>query len=106
MSQGFALTTPLSQVGHVVHVIMQNVTASQTHLVTQDYELKCIGTHLLWASGAMTLKLQGVDASLIIKIGRWTGLTFLTYMHAQISDLITSLAQQMVTCIHLVNVAG
>jgi hypothetical protein len=54
----------------------------------------------------MTLKLQGVDNSLIIKIGRWTGLTFLTYIHAQIDALNTGLAQWMATRIHFVNVSG
>jgi hypothetical protein len=37
----------------------------------------------------MALKLQGVDDSLIMKIGRWTGLTFLTYIHSQIGALNT-----------------
>jgi hypothetical protein len=38
----------------------------------------------------MALKLQGVDDSLIMKIGQWTGLTFLTYIHAQIGALNTA----------------
>jgi hypothetical protein len=46
------------------------------------------------------------DDSLIMKIGRWTGLTFLTYIHAQIDALNTGLAQRMATRIRFVNVAG
>ena len=54
----------------------------------------------------MALKLQGVDDSTIMKIGRWTGLTFLTYIHAQIGALNAGVAQQMATRIHFVNVVG
>jgi hypothetical protein len=112
MAQGLALATPLSQVSPGIHVIAPNVTAlihlaaTDTHLVAQGYELRRIGTHSLRASGAMALKLQGVDDSLIMKIGRWTGLTFLTYIHAQIGALNTGLAHRMATRIHFVNVAG
>jgi hypothetical protein len=53
----------------------------------------------------MALKLQGVDDSLIMKIGRWTGLTFLTYIHSQIGALNTGPAAKMATCIHFINVA-
>jgi hypothetical protein len=56
-----------------------------------------IGTHSLRAPGAMALKLQGVSDSTIMKIGRWTGLTFLTYIHTQTGALIAGLSQQMAT---------
>jgi hypothetical protein len=87
MAQGCPSTTALSHVG-------------------PGTDLKRIGSHSLRASGAMALKLQGVDDSLIMKIGRWTGLTFLTYIHAQIGALNTGLAQRMAIHIHFVNVAG
>jgi hypothetical protein len=77
-----------------------------TNLVAQGYNLHKIETHSLQASGAMTLKLQGIDNSLIMKIGQWMGLTFLTYIHLQIGALNTSMAHQMTTCIRFVNVAG
>jgi hypothetical protein len=54
----------------------------------------------------MALKLQGVDDSLIMKIGRWTGLTFLTYIHSQIGALNASLARRMTRRIHFINVTG
>jgi hypothetical protein len=41
----------------------------------------------------MALKLQGVDDSLIMKIGCWTRLTFLTYILSQIGTLNTGLAK-------------
>jgi hypothetical protein len=53
----------------------------------------------------MALKLQGVDDSLIMKIGRWTGLTFLTYIHSQIGALNAGLAQRMATRVHFIDVA-
>jgi hypothetical protein len=105
-------TTPLSFVSPGIHVVAANVTAlvhqatTATNLVSQGYELRRIGTHSLCASGAMALKLQGVGNSLIMKIGRWTGLTFLTYIHSQIGALNAGLAQQMATRIHFLNVAG
>jgi hypothetical protein len=112
LSQGSPITTPLSQVSPGVHVLASHVTALvhraavDTNLVNQGYDLKRIGTHSLRASGAMALKLQGVDDSLIMKIGRWTGLTFLTYIHSQIGALNTGLAQRMATRIHFINVGA
>jgi hypothetical protein len=112
VAQGCAPTTPLSHVGPGIHVVSKNVNALihqaalETNLEAQGYDLKRVGSHSLRASGAMALKLQGVDDSLIMKIGRWTGLTFLTYIHAQIGALNTGLAQRMATRIHFVNVAG
>jgi hypothetical protein len=112
MAQGCAPTSPLSHVGPGIHVIGKHVNALlhraalETNLVAQGYDLQRIGSHSLRASGAMALKLQGIDDSLIMKIGRWSGLTFLTYIHAQIGALNTGLAQRMATRIHFVNVAG
>jgi hypothetical protein len=112
ISQGLEPATPLSYVSAGVHVVASQITAllhraaADTNLVAQGYTLKRIGSHSLRASGAMALKLQGVDDSLIMKIGRWTGLTFLTYIHAQIGALNTGLAQRMTNHIHFQNVCG
>ena len=54
----------------------------------------------------MALKLQGVADSTIMKIGRWTGLTFLTYIHSQIGALNVGLADLMTTQVTFINVAG
>jgi hypothetical protein len=95
-----------------VHVTAAHITtlithaATDTNLVAQGYNLKRVSTHSLRAPGAMALKLQGVDDSLIMKIGRSMGLTFLTYIHSQISALNTGLATKMATRIHFINVAG
>jgi hypothetical protein len=112
VSQGCPDTAPLSYVSPGVHVLAADITAlvheaaRATNLVAQGYDLRRVSTHSLRASGAMALKLQGVDDSLIMKIGRWTGLTFLTYIHAQIGALNTGLAAKMATRIHFINVAG
>jgi hypothetical protein len=89
---------------HITALVHQ--AARDTNLITQGYDLNRIGTHSLRASGAMALKLQGVEDSLIMKIGQWTGLTFLTYIHSQIGALNTGLAQRMTIRIRFVNVAG
>jgi hypothetical protein len=73
--QGCPASTPLSFVSPGVRVVASNVTnliqhaAIETNLVAQGYDLKQVSTHSLRASGAMALKLQGVDDSLIMKIG-------------------------------------
>jgi hypothetical protein len=110
--QGCPVSTPLSFVSPGVHVVASNVTsliqhaAIETNLVAQGYDLKRVSTHSLRASGAMALKLQGVDDSLIMKTVRWTGLTFLTYIHSQIGALNAGLARRMTRRIHFINVAG
>jgi hypothetical protein len=112
LSQGRPDTTPLSFVRTGLHVVASHITAlikhaaSETNLVAQGYDLTRVSTHSLRASGAMALKLQGVDDSLIMKLGRWTGLTFLTYIHSQIGALNTGLATRMAVRVHFVNVAG
>jgi hypothetical protein len=112
LAHGCPETTPLSFVGPGSHVVASNVTAlvhqaaRDTNLEAQGYTLKRVSTHSLRASGAMALKLQGVDDSLIMKIGRWTGLTFLTYIHSQIGALNTGLATKMAVRVHFINVAG
>jgi hypothetical protein len=96
--QGCPASTRLSFVSLGVHVVASNVTnlvqhvAIETNLVPQGYDLRRVSTHSLKASGAMALKLQGINNSLIMKIGRWTGLTFLTYIHSQIGALNAGLA--------------
>jgi hypothetical protein len=84
---------PLSFVQPGVHVQAKDITnlgkfaARGTNLEAQGYNLARIGTHSHCASGAMALKLQGVNNATNMKIGWWTGLTFFTYIHAQISAL-------------------
>ena len=46
-----------------------------------------VASHSLRAGGAMAMKLNGCDLVTIMKAGRWTSLTFLTYIHNQIAHL-------------------
>jgi hypothetical protein len=80
--------------------------AVATNLMDQGYSLQRIGTHSLRASGAMALKLQGAADSTIMKIGRWTGTTFLTYIHSQIGAINAGLATKMAVHIHFTNVGA
>jgi hypothetical protein len=109
---GVAPATPLSFVSPNVHVFAKDITdlvkyaARATHLTAQGYDISRVGTHSLRASGAMALKLQGADDSTIQKLGRWSGNTFLTYIHAQIGALNAGLAQKMATRVRFVNVGA
>ena len=50
----------------------------------QGIDPDLILSHSLIAGGAMALKLNGYDDTTIKKLGRWTSLTFLQYIHVQI----------------------
>jgi hypothetical protein len=66
-------------------------------LLLQGYTLNCISSHSLCAGGAMALKLSGASDSTIMQVGRWTSLTYLTYIHTQIGALTAGLAWKMST---------
>jgi hypothetical protein len=65
-----------------------------------------VGPHSLRAGGAMALKLTGADDTTIMKMGRWSGLTFLQYIHNQIAHISVGLADQMSTRFDFVNIAA
>jgi integrase len=110
--QGMGLDTPLSFVSPGVHIASKQIVstvreaARLTTLTAHGYDLKRIGAHSLRASGAMAMKLNGVDAETIKKVGRWTSSTFLIYIHSQIAALNAGLAQRMVRPIYFQNVGG
>ena len=64
-----------------------------------------LGMHLLRAGGTMTLKLQGEKDTTIMKMGRWTSLTFLQYIHHQIAHLKKDISQKMSKKIHFQNIS-
>jgi hypothetical protein len=45
----------------------------------------------------MALKLTGADDTTIMKMGHWTSLTFLQYIHEQIAHLSADISTQMST---------
>ena len=71
------------------HQIIASVRAKakKLKLNLQAINPDLVGAHSLCAGGAMALKLHGYDDTTIMKMGRWTSLTFLQYIHNQISHL-------------------
>ena len=65
-----------------------------------------VGAHSLRAGGAMAMKLNGVDGETIMKHGRWTGLTFMMYIHNQIAHLSEDLSQKMSKALPFLNIAN
>ena len=52
----------------------------------------------------MALKLAGASDSTIMRVGRWTSLTYLTYIHTQIGALTAGLAWKMSSAFTFQNV--
>jgi hypothetical protein len=65
-------------------------------LLNLGYSVARVSAHSLRASGAMALGLDDVGEDLIKKLGQWSSLTWLTYIHAQISSLTAGLSERMV----------
>jgi hypothetical protein len=63
----------------------------------KGYEQQRIGAHSIHASGTMALKLNGVNDSMIQKLGGWLGNTFRHYIQPQISNLTHGIATHMAT---------
>ena len=74
------------------------------HRQTIDHDL--VGAHSLCAGGAMALKFHGYDDTTIMKMGRWTSLTFLQYINNQISHLPKDISKKMSIPLPFVNVAA
>ncbi len=64
-------------------------------LLLRGYTLNRTSSHSLRMGGAMALKLSGAAGSSIMRMGRWTSLTYLTYIHMQIGALTAGLAWKM-----------
>jgi hypothetical protein len=73
-------------------------------LLTRGYTLDRISSHSLRAGGAMAMKLSGASDSTIMRVGRWSSLTYLTYIHSQIGALTAGLSKLMATQVRFQNV--
>jgi hypothetical protein len=73
-------------------------------LLAQGYTFDRISPHSLRAGGAMAMKLSGVSDSTIMKVGSWSSLTYLTYIHLQIGSLTAGLPWRMSTAFTFQNV--
>ena len=74
-------------------------------LLSRGYTLDRVSSHSLRAGGAMAMKLSGTADSTIMRIGRWTSLTYLTYIHSQIGALSEGVAWKMSKCFQFQNVS-
>jgi hypothetical protein len=73
-------------------------------LLTQGYTLNQILLHSLRVGGAMVMKLSGASDSTIMRVRRWSLLTYLTYIHSQIGALTAGLSKLMTTHVQFQNV--
>ena len=85
---------------------MVRVACSNLKLSTQGIDVDLVGAHSLRAGGAMALKLHGESDTTIMKMGRWTSLTFLQYIHSQIAHLSKDLSQKMSMPLPFLNIAA
>jgi hypothetical protein len=92
---------PISLVPNANHITSTDITRAVREsvilsgLLNSGYSPARVSAHSLRASGAMALKLNGVDGDLIMKLGRWSSTTWLTYIHSQISSLTAGLSERM-----------
>ena len=93
------------------HVTAQNMVKTVRlhvkihNLTNPKLDPDLIGAHSLRAGGAMALKLNGASDTTIMKLGRWSGLTFLMYIHTQIAHLSQGITTKMNKAIPFVNIA-
>ena len=90
--------------GDIVKTV--RVAAAALGLRAQGFQEERLGSHSLRAGGAMALKLHGYDDTTIMKMGRWTSLTFLQYIHNQIAHLSHDISKKMSIALPFVNVAA
>ncbi len=82
------------------------LAATQDDLLKAGYSPDRIGSHSLRASGAMALKLNGYDSTMIQKLGRWSSNTYLRYIQTQIGELTAGVAANMARPLTFHNVAA
>jgi hypothetical protein len=56
-----------------------------------------LSSHSLRAGGTMAMKLSGASGSTIMKVGQWSSLTYLSYIHSQLGALTASPSKLMAT---------
>jgi hypothetical protein len=92
------------QANHIVHAV--RTATKMLQLDKQGIDPDLVGAHSLRAGGAMALKLHGFDDTTIMKMGRWTSLTFLQYIHTQIAHLAKDISKKMSMPLPFVNIAA
>ena len=87
-------------------IAMVRGAATALHLSDFAVDPDLLGSHSLRAGGAMALKLQNYDDTTIMKMGRWTSLTFLQYIHSQIAHLSKGVSKRMSEPLSFLNIAA
>ena len=87
-------------------VKMVKSTVSALHLIRTGLGPDLVAAHSLRAGEAMALKLHGYRDTTIMKIGRWTSLTFLQYIHNQIACFSRDISRKMSMALPFVNIAA
>ena len=98
--------TSVNNIQPTTIVTLVRQAAKNLSLNEAGIDIDLIGSHSLRAGGAMALKLLNKSDTLIMKMGRWSGLTFLQYIHNQIAHLSHNLASEMSTNIPFLNIAS
>jgi hypothetical protein len=103
--RGMRASTPLSTVCHqptrITRISNRDVTiavrwgATYDCLMAKGYMVDRVSSHSLYAGGAMAMKQSGATDSTIMRVGRWTSLTYLTYIQSQIGALSAGGAWRM-----------
>ena len=91
------------QAKDIITMTRNAVTTLKLHQQGIDPDL--VGAHSLRAGGAMALKLHGYNDTTIMKMGRWTSLTFLMYIHTQIAHLGKDISKDMSKELPFLNIA-
>jgi hypothetical protein len=73
-------------------------------LISRGYTIDRVSSHSLRAGGAMAMKFSGASDSTIMRVGRWSSLTYLTYIHSQIGALMAGVAWKMLKAFRFQNV--
>ena len=81
-------------------------TVKALNLADHGIDPDLVGIHSLRAGGAMAMRLNGADDTTIMKMGRWTSMTFMMYIHNQIAHLSNDLSNRMSTPIPFANIAA
>ena len=87
-------------------ITLIRTTAKVLKLDEQGIHPDLIGAHSLRAGGAMALRLHSFEDTIIMKMGRWTSLTFLQYIHTQIAHLSADISKKMSIPLPFLNIAS
>ena len=88
----------------IITSILFSVSALKLHHAGINPDL--VGVNSLRARVDMSLKLHGESDTTIMKMGRWSSLTFLVYIHNQIGLISKVLTQTMSIPIPFLNIAA